>query len=485
MPFDDKAPLLEALHNYLQQNNLAFHMPGHKGGRGAWPPFRDMLFNSVWQMDLTELPGLDDLHNPRGPLEKAQQLAAKCFGAQHTYFLVNGATGGIQAAVTGLCAEGEKVFVPRHAHRSVFGALVLSGAWPVYLPVKLHPSLRMPVSLDWVRARQIIEHTPDGKLLILVNPTYEGFVDPIQEIVGYAHQKGLLVLADESHGAHFPFAENLPVSALQAGADVVVHGTHKLMGSLTQSAMLHCNAGHQLTRKVGAALQLLQSTSPSYLLMASLDAARAYLNECGPEAIGRTVEMAIEARRKINRIEGISCERKDWRQGEYVSQDPTKLVISAQQIGLAGYQLAAVLLTKYKIQVEMSTGTHVLAMVTIADSEPELSKLVNALERLGGMAIASPGPVHSSPIEWPTIPPVVLSPRTAFQTRGRAVKLEESRGLVSLDMIAPYPPGIPVICPGEVITDQIWQYLTELKNRGGHWQGGSDPTLDTITVADY
>lgn len=483
-----RAPLWESLRDHVSEGYQPFHVPGHKGGRGSWPPFAEFLGSGVFRLDLTELPGLDDLHLPQGPILEAQELAAECFGAGRTFFLVNGATVGIHAALLACTGPGDPVLVPRHAHRSVWAAMVLAGSKPVYLRPEWDRDWGIALGVTAEELERKLVDAPAIKAMLLLHPTYEGIVPDTVMLIEIAHRAGLTVVSDESHGVHFTFHPRLPVASLAAGADLVVQSTHKVLGAFTQAAMLHTCPG-VTGKEVGTALNLLQSTSPSYLLMASLDAARCHMAQHGRALLDRLLPLSQEARDRINSVPGMRCLGEEilGRPG-VAGYDPTRLVVSAQALGLTGYRLAEILRVQYRVQVEMAGAKYIVLLLTVADTKESIQALLRALEGVSRRAVHENSLEGSRNLEVVPgdlpLPEVVLSPREAFFAKVRKLPLRETCGEVAAEMFVPYPPGIPLICPGERITREVIDLINEYKSLGTGWQGPADPTLEMMDVID-
>lgn len=461
-----RAPLYEALVAYVRRRPAVFHVPGHKQGRGAPPALRALLGDHGLALDLTEAPGLDDLHAPEGCIAEAQTLAAAAFGAARTHFLVGGTTAGLQALILAACAPGDTILVPRHAHRSVLGGLILSGARPVYLRPEYESDLDLPLGVAPSTLAGAVAAHPGARAVLLVHPTYHGVPAQVRELVALAHGYGLSVLADEAHGAHFAFHPALPETALAAGADAVAQSLHKTGGSLTQSSLVHLGPHSRLDpQRVQAMLRLVQSTSPSYLLMASLDLARRELARDGRAQWARALDTAAYARRRLGALV------REW-----PGADPTRLVIDVRPLGMSG-PVAAEQLWQQGIAVELAGQSYVLALLGPADGSAEVDRLAQALAAL------SPGNNDSSPaLGQPPWPQVVLSPREAFLAPQEPVPLAQAAGRIAAELVAPYPPGIPVLAPGEHITADVTDYLHRCRRAGTHLQGPADPTLQTIRV---
>lgn len=478
-----KTPLLHAIEAYLQENTTRFHMPGHKGKVRAGTPLQRLLGELPFQVDLTEVPGLDDLHDPQEAIRASEKIAAGIYGAKETFFLVNGATAGIIAACLALLQPGDKVILPRHVHKSVFSALVLSGAVPVYVAPTYHPVLGIPLGVPAGRWEEAWDRHPDAKMVLFVHPTYEGIVSLHRELVVRAKARGLKVVVDEAHGGHFPFHPELPRSSLALGVDVVVQGSHKTLGSFTQSGMLHL--GGDLAREpFQRALGLVQSTSPSYLLLASLEGALYEMVCHGEQDWEETMSLAGRIREEIKACRGFrSWHEELFNYNEVIGLDPTKIIIDGLKLGLTGYDLAKLLREEYTIQVETAGQSHILVLLGARDRWEEGKRLVDAL---GAIAQSRAGRGKSLPIpsfrEELLLPEVVVSPRDSWFAAKKRVPLQEAENAVCGELVVPYPPGIPLLCPGELIAAPMIRLLLRLREQGIHWQGLADPALNTIQV---
>lgn len=485
-------PLIQALWEYQQKCCLPLHMPGHKQGAGQPDWFKDLLGAAVFNFDLTELPGLDDLHNPHGAILAAQQAAARCFGAEESFFLINGSTVGLQAMILAAVGAGEEILIPRQAHRSVVSGLILAGARPRYLPVEIEPFYQMPLGTRVGNLSEAISEHPKAQSLLMVHPNFYGITSDLPSLLREAQANGLICLTDEAHGPHFRFHAGLPIPALEAGADATVQSLHKLLASLTQTSLLHRQGTRLAGDRLRRSLDILQSTSPSYILMASLDAARWQVEEEGTARLDQTIELAEKARQAINQLKGLHCLGAEIQQNASVGAwDPTKLVIRVSGLGLTGYQAQEILRTKYRIQVEMADYNNVLAMFTLGDGPESTEDLAGALRDLAagyqdfGQAKRQPFSGLTGTALGNPLPEVVLTPREAFfGPSTRAIKLEAAEGEVSAETICPYPPGVPLLVPGERITRPIIEMIRELSAAGAVWQGPLDKTLFSIRVLD-
>jgi arginine/lysine/ornithine decarboxylase len=381
-------PLMAGLVSHAGEGYLGFHMPGHHQGRAAWAPWRDLLGEAVFSLDLTELPGLDNLQDPQGIIREAAVEAAAFFGAVETHLLVNGASAGVLAVLLALCQEGGAmsapasehshgaVLVPRNCHQSVLHGLVLSGATPVYLPVHFHPGLGLPGMLRTEDLRQAIDAVKDsGGLLVLLHPSYYGLAGDLAAQIEMAHQRGILVLTDEAHGSHFCASPLFPASALTVGADFTVMGAHKTLGAFTQAAWLHCREGGEAASRVNQALRLVQTTSPSYLLMASLDVARHQLQQSG-ERWGETAGLGRRLRREISRLPGLMAPAEELLDVPGVTAyDPARLVVNVSGLGITGFTAGDWLARERRLLVEMADLGNLVFILGPGDEGPAAALL--------------------------------------------------------------------------------------------------------------
>lgn len=453
-------PLVTALFRHAGQGYHRWHVPAHKG-RQIWPPWYRFLGPGVWAVDLTELPGLDDLHAPHGVIARAQDLAARALGAGRSFFLVNGVSVGLQAALLAFCRPGDKVLLPRTAHKSVLAGAILAGAEPVYLPEGWQDELGIPLAIIPDSFRQALEASPGARVFLALHPSFYGVVSPLTRLAEMARHRGLVVVADEAHGTHFAFHPDLPPPALACGADIAVHGFHKSGGALTQAAVLSVRHGFDHTR-VEASLDYLQTTSPSYLLLASIDAARQALVSRGRQRLGRAMEAAVWVREQLRRRPEFVILDEEMA-GREVALDPLKMVLAAPGLGLNGRALAAALRRCGRIQVETYGWRHVILAWSLADDMSHARHLVQVLQELSRRYRARK---TQGPRTWPGPPPlpqVVMSPREAFLAGSRTLPLRQARGKVAAGFVVPYPPGFPVLAPGELVTGEVIAYLEEVR----------------------
>lgn len=477
-----KAPLLEALKKHVKEEIISFHMPGHKGGKGIDRELGDWLGKGTLSIDLTEIPGTDDLHRPESVIKEAQELAAGAFGAEHSFFLVNGTSSGIQAMILAVCRPGSKIIVPRNVHRSILGGIILAGAYPVYIQPEIDENWGIALGVTTERVEEALKAHSDAQGVLLVNPTYYGVSADLEKIAELVHGYGKPLLVDEAHGPHLKFHSDLPLSALEAGADLCAQGIHKIIGGMTQASILHLQGSRVDLARVKNALQMVQTTSPSYVLMASLDGARRQMALEGRALLEKTIKLTQKAREKINNLAGFSCLGAEFigKPGVY-QLDWTKLAVNCQKTGLTGQQLEALIRNKYRIQPELSAHNHLLFICTIGDEEEELNRLVKAFQEISQEGKGQPS-LNEPMNYWSVIPEQILAPREAFFAEKERVSLEAALGRISGETIAPYPPGIPVLAPGEKIDLNLLACLMDIKKKGLKVQGPEDYSLETLIV---
>lgn len=482
------APLLEALSRYLEGGVIRFHMPGHKGGRKLDPQVRRLLGDPAFALDITGVEGMDDLHQPRGILAQAQTLLAQAFGADYSYFLINGTTCGVQALILTLCNPGEKIIVPRNMHKSMIAGVIFSGAQPIFVAPEVDKERGIALGVTGEKIRETIKKHPTAKGVLLINPTYYGTTCDLAQIKNYMEPFGIPLVLDEAHGPHFYFHPQLPTPGLRAGAVAAAQGMHKILGGLTQGSILHVQGQVLERERLQGALRLLQSTSASYLLLASLEGARRQMALRGRELLTETLGLARWAREEINKIPGLFCfGRASMGAPACVDLDETKLTVTVKELGLTGQQVELILRYQYNIQVELSDLFNILLMVTIGTTAQDLERLIFALREVSRRRREFAGDVKllqdaEGLLGEIHIPQQVLLPREAFFSSPRPLEVERAVGEVSAEIITAYPPGIPIVCPGERLTREIIDYLILIREAGLRISGPRDASLKTIGV---
>ncbi|GAB6180254.1 aminotransferase class I/II-fold pyridoxal phosphate-dependent enzyme [Desulfotomaculum defluvii] len=483
-----KTPIIAALKKYADDRTIRFHMPGHKGGQIPHNEAISFLGSQAFFADVTNVPGMDDLHQPHGVIGEAQNLAALTFGADQTYFLINGSSCGLQALVMSACNPGDKILVPRNIHRSILSGIILSGAVPVFFLPEYDSDYGIPLGTSPEAIENCLQTHPDARAVLIVYPTYQGIASDLETIAKIVHQYDIPLLVDEAHGPHFGFHEDLPKTALEAGADASVHGTHKMLSSFTQASMLHIKGNRINRQRLEATLKILQSTSTSYLLLASLDGARAQMDNHGREFVQQALETSLFLRNELKKINGyqILGEELLGRAGVF-NIDQTKINIGITNLQISGLWAEQWLRQNHHIQVEMADIFNLLLLVTAGNSQSDANSLLQGLKEMCNYIELHPEVTESySTIKginpFPYIPELAMSPREAFLGSPSSLSLGQALGHISAEVITCYPPGIPVICPGERFTPEIIQYLSVMKELGIHFQGCYDTSLETVLI---
>jgi len=474
------APIFEALKTHRQNRVVPFDVPGHKGGRGN-QELTDFLGLNCLKADVNSMKPLDNLSHPVSVIKDAQLLAAEAFGANEAFFMVNGTTAAVQAMIMSVCKAGEKIIMPRNVHRSAINALVICGAIPVYINPGVNKRLGIPLGMTIADVERAIEEHPEAKAILVNNPTYYGICSDLKQIVTLAHSAGMLVLADEAHGTHFYFGENMPVSAMKAGADMAAVSMHKTGGSLTQSSILLCR-GCINANYVRQVINLTQTTSSSYLLLSSLDIARKNLSLHGKEMFKKTVEFASYARDEINKLGGYYAFADDLIDKDSVFDfDHTKLSVNTIEIGLAGIEVYDILRDDYGIQIEFGDIGNILAIISAGDRALEIERLISALSEIKRLYCKDKAGMFDHEYINPI---VVLAPQKAFYSDKKAILIKESIGKISGEFVMCYPPGIPILAPGEMITEEILNYIFYAKEKGCLLTGPQDLNIETIDIVE-
>ena len=462
-------------------NRLAhFDVPGHKGGRGN-KELKHFLGDTTLSLDMNSMKPLDNLCHPVSVIKEAQQLAAKAFKADEAFFIVNGTTAAVQAMIMSCCKTGDKVIMPRNVHRSAINALVVCGALPVYINPGTNKELGIPLGMSVHDVKRAILENPDAKAVLVNNPTYYGICSNLKEIVKLAHEAGMLVLVDEAHGTHFYFHENLPISAMEAGADMSAVSMHKTGGSLTQSSILltknSVNADY-----VRQVINLTQTTSGSYLLLSSLDIARKNLSLNGKAMFDKTIDFANYAREEINKLGGYYAFGSELiNQDTVYAFDQTKLSVHTRNIGLAGIEVYDLLRDDYGIQIEFGDIGNILAIISSGDRNLEIERLISALSEIKRLHEKDKAGLFDHEYINPQI---MMGPQAAFYGKKRQIPIRESKGEVCGEFVMCYPPGIPILAPGEMITQDILNHIAYAKEKGCFMTGTQDMTIETINIVE-
>ena len=472
------APVYEAMLELRKRRVVPFDVPGHKRGRGN-PELLEFLGEKCVGIDVNSMKMLDNLSHPVSVIKEAEALTADAFHAKAAFFIVNGTTSAVQAMVIMTVREGQKILLPRNVHKSVVNALVLCGGIPVYVPVKVNEKIGIATGMEVSEVKKAMEENPDAVAIFVNNPTYYGIASNLSEIVRLAHAHGMKALVDEAHGTHLYFGEHLPVSAMSAGADYAAVSMHKSGGSLTQSSILLCGENSDPDGMLQV-INLMQTTSASYLLISSLDLSRRNLALRGRESFTRVSNMAEYARSEINDIGGYYAYGRELINGDDVYDfDVTKLSVYTQGIGLTGIEVYDLLRDEYDIQIEFGDIGNILAYISIGDRMQDIERLVGALEDIKRRYQKDKNDLYCGNF---IIPEVVMAPKEAFYAEKESVPLDASDGRVAGELVMCYPPGIPILTPGERITKDIIEYIDYAREKGCSLQGARDPEVRSISV---
>ena len=473
-----KAPIYEALERFRKMRVVPFDVPGHKHGRGN-PELVELLGKQCVSIDVNSMKPLDNLCHPVSVIREAEELAAEAFGASHAFLMVGGTTSSVQSMILSTCKQGDKIILPRNVHRSAINALVLCGAKPIYVNPDVNHDLGIPLGMQMSEVEKAIRKNPDAVAVFVNNPTYYGICSDLRSIVKLAHEYGMKVLVDEAHGTHFYFGDHLPVSAMEAGADMASVSMHKSGGSLTQSSFLltgkDVNAGY-----VRQIINLTQTTSGSYLLLSSLDISRRNLALRGEEEFKRVSALAQYAREEINKIGGYYAFGEELINGDSIYDfDKTKLSVHTLEIGLAGIEVYDILRDEYDIQIEFGDLGNILAYLSIGDRKQEVERLVSALAEVKRRYQKDKAGMLSQEYVSPN---VIMTPQESFYAPKEYLPLEDTLGRVCSEFVMCYPPGIPVLAPGEKITRDVLDYIIYAKEKGCSMTGPEDPDIEHLNV---
>ena len=473
-----RAPIYEAITEYRENRIVSFDVPGHKQGKGN-PELTSLLGRQCMSIDVNSMKPLDNLCHPVSVIKEAEELMADAFGAAHAFFMVNGTSSAVQAMVMSVCGRGDKIIMPRNVHRSSINALIVCGAVPVYVNPGVNKRLGIPLGMSVDSIRRAIEENPDAKAIIVNNPTYYGVCSNLREIVKLAHSAGMKVLVDEAHGTHFYFGDYMPLSAMSVGADMAAVSMHKTGGSLTQSSVLllgpDVNPGY-----VRQVINLTQTTSASYLLLTSLDISRKNLALNGKAIFEKVTTLASYGKREINRIGGFYAFSRELVNGDDIFDfDPTKLSVHTRDVGLAGIEVYDILRDRFDIQIEFGDIGNILAIISVGDSMLNIERLISAMSEIKRLYTRDPaGMLDHEYIE----PHVVCSPQEAFYSAKTQLPLDDTLGRVCAEFVMCYPPGIPILAPGELINADALEYIKYAKIKGCNLLGAEDMNTEKINV---
>lgn len=474
----NNAPIYEALLRFKKMRIVPFDVPGHKRGRGN-KELTEFLGQNCMDVDVNSMKPLDNLCHPVSVIREAEDIASEAFGASHAFFMVGGTTSAVQSMIMYACKDGDKIILPRNVHRSAINSLILCNAVPVYVNPDVNNQLGIALGMSVEQVKKAIEENPDAKAVLVNNPTYYGICSDLKKITEIAHAHNMLVLVDEAHGTHFYFGDNFPITAMKAGADIASVSMHKSGGSLTQSSFLLMGdkINSDYMRQI---INLTQTTSASYLLLSSLDISRKRLALHGKEIFAKTVEMAEYARSEINSIGGYYAYSKELINGDSIFDfDISKLSIHTLPVGLAGIEVYDLLRDEYDIQIEFGDIGNILAYLSVGDRKQDIERLISALAEIRRRF----GKSKAGMLSQEYINPIVAeTPRKAFYADKISLPLDETCGKICTEFVMCYPPGIPILAPGELITMDIIKYIRYAKEKGCSMTGTEDINIERLNV---
>ncbi|MBD2177370.1 aminotransferase class V-fold PLP-dependent enzyme [Pseudanabaena sp. FACHB-1998] len=468
-------PLLAAAQQYLNIDHAPFYMPGHKRGQGIDREFMTLMGETMFRLDLPELPELEEAVN------EAELLASEAYGSDRAWFLTNGSTCGIQAMLLATCGQGDKVLIGRNCHKAAIAGLVLNGATPIYLPTDYLPEFDLDLGVSPETLEAFLNQHSDAKAVLLVSPNYFGVCGDLAKMAAIAHSFKVPLLVDAAHGAHLGFHPDLPISALQAGADLVVQSTHKVAGSLTQSSILHLQGDRIAAEQVERALQILRSSSPNLLLLISLDVARRQMAIAGKAILTETIRLAQEARIRLNQIPDL----RTFDQLQVPNLDPTRLTVMVDHLDITGFDADVYLHSQVDVMAEMPTLTQLVFILSLGNTQDDIDRLIKGFAELVRTKGKSKEEKIKTSINYQLPIPnhqLSITPREAYFAKSDRLPLEQAIGKISAESLCPYPPGIPLLCIGEEITRAVIEILQCILRSGGIINGASDESLETLRV---
>lgn len=476
----DKAPLLERLKEYSSKDIVCFDVPGHVKSNGV-KILNEYFGEHIMDMDINSSPLMDNVSGAYGIIKESQELLADAYCCDKAFFITNGTTQAIHAMILSTIKPNDKIILPRNVHKSAINSLILAGGQPIFVQPEFDEELGISLNVSRNKAIEAVKKNKNIKAIMLLNPTYYGACTDLKAIIDFCHSRNIIVMVDEAHGAHFPFNCNFPKSAMELGADLSAVSIHKTGGSLTQSSALLMNRGRVCEENIQQTINMLQSTSASYLLMSSVDGARKNLMQNGENQLQNAIEISNYAREKLNSIKGIYIPQNiDKNTSGCFRKDPTKLCINVRGLNLTGIDVYNLLYKNYSIQVELGDMYNILALVSIGTKKSDIDRLYNALKDISKkykkditLVDIKLKPIYTT---------IKLSPREAYYSKKESIPLEKSMGKIAAESIMAYPPGIPIISPGELITDEIIEYIKTLKKNKAYMTDMSDKTLKTILV---
>ena len=475
---DKKIPLFFTLKDYINKKRPAFHMPGHHRGKGIYKLLKDEWGENIFLYDITEVEGLDYLHKPEGVIKEAQELAAKAFGSDYTFFLINGSTVGNLVMLSSTLKSKDKVILQRNSHRSVIGGLAVFDLEPIYIQSEIHKYSGIPWGIKPEDYEDKLKNN-SVKVSLITSPNYFGMCENIEEILKIGRKYNQTMLLDEAHGVHFPFNSELPLTGIKIGYDMIVQSAHKTLPALTQTSFLHIKGNRVDMDKVFDALTYLESSSPSYLFMVSLDVARYQMESEGEKIWNEIIDLSNYLREEVNKIDGFYCFGKEILNDEVYDLDLTKITINTKKMGLTGFEVEEILNKNYNIEIELSDSYNILIFLTPGITKEEIDKLIITLKDIS--IKYKKRPIEEEVI-IPEIPKMAVTPKEAYINEKEIIEFKDAKGRISGKVISAYPPGLPIVVPGEEISENILNYIYDLKEKKANLQGFIDAECNYIKV---
>jgi arginine/lysine/ornithine decarboxylase len=477
-----RTPLFDAILSHAKRDVISFHCPGHKNGRSISRELKTYTGEDVYKCDVTVFSEVDSLHDPTNAIKKSQELMAQAYGVKQSFFLVNGTSVGNIAMFLASCEEGDSVIVSRNSHQSVLSGIIISGVWPIWIQPSIDQDLDLIFNVTYEQIKETLNKYPEAKAVFITSPTYNGIVTQLKRIIHLCHKKGKIVIVDEAHGAHLLFNKQLPESAVSAGADICVQSTHKVLSALSQGSVLHFNSNLIDMEKVKNIVSMLQTTSPNYLILASIDLARKQVFLYGEDIFNQVIKYAEYGRLYINNsINCMKCITRREIQNLGFDLDVTKLTINVTRSGLSGYDIENILAKEYNIQLDYADMFNLVAIMGEGSNKNDVDSLVYALQNIDEK-------YHGIQQNWTLRIPslsteMVMNPREVLlSNKTKNLSLKKAIGHISAQILTPYPPGIPILIPGERITQEICDYISEMSANNIRISGQHSENLKTIKV---